>query len=471
MKGLAMIYSISTLLERGYSNSKIANELGIDRKTVRKYKKRIENGNLEPIKIERKSELDEYRDKIETLVAQNFSSVLIHKELKSLGVKATYSTIKWYVRENFKSKEAFAPMLMPPGEEVQVDFGYVGIFDGKKTWVFCMTLSYSRYSFCILVRDQKVETFIKCHREAFEYFNGVSKSVKIDNLKAGVLKFDFYEPTFQSKYKEFLEHYGSSPIACKPRTPQHKGKVESMVGYVKNNFIKSLKTNSFNEAQDGLKIWLQDANNRIHGTLKKIPSELFKEETLLPLPERRYELFDVLYRKVNNYAHISYNYNFYSVPYEYVGERVTIVKNENILRVYSELNEISLHTIVEGKGKFSTKENHKMAYKREKSTLEIEEQMREIGESAGVFLELMKQKANKYYLRSCRGILKLRDTYGKEVIEKACERALKYGNISYGAIKTICESKSYELEEKSFGTTGGFSHNLALYDRMTNEHS
>lgn len=469
MKGLAMIYSISTLLGRGYSNSKIATELGIDRKTVRKYRKRIESGNLEPIKIERKSELDEYKDKIEMLLEQGLSSVLIHKELESLGVKATYSTIKWYVRENFKTKEAFAPMLMPPGEEAQVDFGYVGIFDGKKAWVFCMTLSYSRYSFCNLVRNQSVETFIKCHREAFEYFNGVSRSVKIDNLKAGVIKFDFYEPTFQSKYKEFLEHYGSSPIACKPRTPEHKGKVESMVGYVKNNFIKSLKTDSFKEASEKLEIWLKKANSRVHGTLRKIPNELFQEENLLPLPEKRYEIFDVLYRKVSNYGHISYKYNFYSVPYQYVGKIVTVIKNENILRVYDELNEISIHPILEGKGTFSTKDNHKMPYKRDENNLEIEAQMREIGENCSEFLNLIKQKSNKSYLRSCRGILKLRDVYSKEIIEKACKRAIKYANISYDAIKNICENESYKLEEVNFGTKGGFSHNLAFYDRMTNE--
>ena len=175
MKGINVIYTIESLLKVGHSISKIARDLGVDRKTVRKYKKRIEEGNLKPIEIEKKSLLDEYKEDIGKLIEKDFSLVLIHEKLEKRGVKTSYSNVKAYAQKHFSQKEAFAPMLAAPGEEAQVDFGYVGIFDNKKTWVFCMTLSFSRYSFCKLVRDQSVETFIKCHREGFEYFGGAPK--------------------------------------------------------------------------------------------------------------------------------------------------------------------------------------------------------------------------------------------------------------------------------------------------------
>ena len=81
-----------------------------------------------------------------------------------------------------------------PGEEAQVDFGYVGLMPSlqngkkKKAWAFNMRLSYSRLDYYEIVFDQKVETFIQCHEDAFRSFGGVPKVVKIDNLKAGILE-------------------------------------------------------------------------------------------------------------------------------------------------------------------------------------------------------------------------------------------------------------------------------------------
>lgn len=66
--------------------------------------------------------------------------------------------------------------------------------------------------------------------------------VLLDNLKAGVLQPDFYEPLLQEQYSELLSHYGCAGEPCRVRTPQHKGKVESGVKYVKNNFAKGFGT-------------------------------------------------------------------------------------------------------------------------------------------------------------------------------------------------------------------------------------
>ena len=81
MKGISVIYSIETLLKQGKSISTIARILKIDRKTVRKYKKRIEAGNLEPLKNNRKSILDEHKEKIEMLLDKGYSVVLIHRDI------------------------------------------------------------------------------------------------------------------------------------------------------------------------------------------------------------------------------------------------------------------------------------------------------------------------------------------------------------------------------------------------------
>jgi transposase len=138
-----------------------------------------------------------------------------------------------------------------PWEEAQVDFGYAGytLYQGKKrkTWVFNMRLSYSRLDYYEVVYDQRVETFIQCHINAFNYFGGVPQYIKIDNLKAAILKTNFYEPIYQELYKNFAYYYGFHPLPCRIRRPNDKGKVESGINYVKNNFFSG---RNFTDEQD-----------------------------------------------------------------------------------------------------------------------------------------------------------------------------------------------------------------------------
>ena len=109
-----------------------------------------------------------------------------------------------------------------------------------KVWVFSMVLSHSHHSYSEVVLDQSVSTFIRCHIHAFEFFGGVPATVKIDNLKAGVITPSFFEPVIQHQYATFLEHYGSSPITVRIGCDQDKGKIESSIKYIKNNFLKRI---------------------------------------------------------------------------------------------------------------------------------------------------------------------------------------------------------------------------------------
>ena len=76
------------------------------------------------------------------------------------------------------------------------------------------------------------------------------------------------------------------------------------------------------------------------------------------LPSRRYELFKIEHRKVNNYAHISFKNNFYSVPYNYIGHNLIIKSNENILKIYKDTEMIAIHQICTQNGSFITKDEH-----------------------------------------------------------------------------------------------------------------
>ena len=192
-----MCITIQTLWKQRKSKSEISRLTKHDWKTVDKIIKAMDEGKLRPEKKKRQSILDPYRERILELIEAALSSVRIHEKLKELGCLAAYPTVKRYVAKIKKKENICIRFHTEPGEEAQVDFGYFGkTLDNqgklRKTWVFNMRLSYSRLDYFEKVYDQKVETFISCHINAFEYFQGVPKSIKIDNLKAAILEAHFY---------------------------------------------------------------------------------------------------------------------------------------------------------------------------------------------------------------------------------------------------------------------------------------
>ncbi len=390
MYGIDMIFTVKTLHEKGYSQRAISRELGISRKTVKKYLDKIKSEGVKVPKIEKEKVLNQYHEDIKSWYQQGLSGVLIQEKLlKEKSLKTSYATVSRYLKQ-FKTSEVYIPLLAKPGEEAQVDFGYLGRFvkDDKtvKVWVFSMVLSHSRYSYNCLVTDQSIKSFINCHIQAFEYFGAVPQTVKIDNLKAGVITPNFYEPTIQTQYADFLQYYGSAPITARVRRGQDKGKVEAGVKYVKNNFLKRIEHKDYYRLEKELSDWTNNtANKRLHGTTKKIPEQVFlsvEKQQMINLPDKRYEIYTIEKRKVNNYAHINYKNNYYSVPYIFMGEELIIKSNDNILKIYKDAEQVAIHQISTKQGEFITKDEHLPPEKQRKTFDDYLQKAQEIGEFA-----------------------------------------------------------------------------------------
>lgn len=110
-----------------------------------------------------------------------------------------------------------------------------------KTWVFVMTLSWSRHQYAEVVFDQTVETLLACHRRAFEWFGGRPNKIIVDNAKCAIVRACTYDPEAQRSYASLNEGYGVKIDAGPPHDPQDKGVVDSGVKYVKKSFM-SLRT-------------------------------------------------------------------------------------------------------------------------------------------------------------------------------------------------------------------------------------
>lgn len=169
--------------------------------------------------------------------------------VRNKGYEGSYSSVQRFV----KRLAAHAPdpivrLHFQPGDYAQVDFGSgPALLDpntgkDRKTHFFVMTLAHSRHQYAELVWDQSVATWLRCHRHAFEFFEGVPAHVVCDNLKSAITKACRYDPEVQRSYGEFARGYDFIISPCIPETPEHKGRVESGVRYVKRSFSKSPRT-------------------------------------------------------------------------------------------------------------------------------------------------------------------------------------------------------------------------------------
>ena len=241
--------------QKGQNKTQIAVSLGISRPTVRKYLKVAQTAGL--TMGSDSAELARILDEIQ-IAAKPISvspgavrqGIACHeqmiklwldepdmtaKQIKRLlaekGEVFGYTSIKRYVRELRSNSSGAVTVRLETGagDQGQVDFGQVTLQLGeikKKVWAFVMVLSYSRHRFVRFVERQDTTTWLDCHIRAFEFFNGCPKTVLLDNLKAGVVKTDLYDPTINRAYAELERHYGFVADPAKVRTPEHKGKVE-----------------------------------------------------------------------------------------------------------------------------------------------------------------------------------------------------------------------------------------------------
>ena len=281
-----------------------------------------------------RSECEPYRDEVFRKLEQGLTAQRIWQDLiDEFGFAAKYQSVRRYVaRLQQKTPQLVRRMEVAAGEEAQVDFGtgaWITTVDGKRrrTWVFRIVLSHSRKGYSEAVFQQSTEAFIGALENSFRCFGGTTRTLVIDNLKAVVKQADWYDPEIHPKLQSFAKHYGTVFLPTKPYTPEHKGKVEAGVKYVKNNGLKGREFVSLEARNEHLREWEERiADTRLHGTTKQQVRQRFEElerPTLLVLPVERFPFFHEQRRSVHRDGHIEVAKAYYSTPPEFVGRAIT----------------------------------------------------------------------------------------------------------------------------------------------------
>ena len=400
------------------------------------------------------SSLEPYRDLVEKWLEDGKERMAIYQRLvESHGYPGSYSSVRRFVNTiRPKEPDVVLRVETPPGLEAQVDFGGAGKLRNPDTGklrgahVFVMTLSFSRHMYVEFVFDQKMETWIRCHRNALHFFGGVPREIVIDNLKAAVLHHALEDPALSLPYRQMAQHYGFLIHPCRPRTPQHKGKVESGVHYVQRNLLASwdFEQMDIRQANEKAKAWCRErAGTRDHGTTHEAPLKRFVEKeqpALLPPPAEPFLLLSVVSAKVHKDSHIVVSGSFYSVPHAYVGKPVDVYIYERTLQVYDGLTLLVTHTRAASKGERITRLDHYPKHRAlylERTKEVCEEMASGIGASCHAIVGYLLAERPADNLRAAQALLSLQEKVGTERLEAACERALFFGDPRYRRVKAI----------------------------------
>ena len=393
--------TIKTLDRQGEKKTAIARTMGCHRNTVGNILKRMETIGKQT--RNKTSRFTPHQQTIKELLDKKITRRRIFEILKgSYDLKSQYDALCKYIQKEFPKKvEAFGVQESKPGETAEVDFGYLGMFPGPsgklvKTFGLAIVLTFSRLGFYAVCFDQKLETLIREVTNAFRYFGGVPKRLKVDNMKTAILKNQHYDLEYNPDFLEFAYHYNTVIVPCTPYRPQEKGTVESGIKYLQVNFIAGRVFTSASDMKGQLRDWMITyANRRIHGTTRKVPEAVFtgeEKEKLQPRPETPFAFFNRGTRTVAQNCHIHFENNYYSVPSPLVGKAVTVRWNEHLLRVIHEGEQVAFHPLAHGIGNYVTLRHHLPDYKVYSETeyqTRFENKMAVIGESAHQYFNLL----------------------------------------------------------------------------------
>ncbi|HUE15726.1 MAG TPA: IS21 family transposase [Planctomycetaceae bacterium] len=404
-----------------------------------------------------------YRELIAAKLVENLSYQRIQQDLADVGITVHYDSLRRFCRRLVRRRALPVRRIeREPGDEAQVDFGSGAPIispDGKrrKTYVFRIVLSHSRKGYSEATFTQTTDDFLRALENAFRQFGGVTKTLVIDNLKAAVAHPDWFDPELVPKVQSFCRHYGTVILPTKPYTPQHKGKVEAGVKYVKNNGLKGRTFTSLAQEQQHLHHWEATiADTRIHGTTKKQVGKVFEHverAALLPLPLEPFSNFHEAQRKVSRDGHVEVAKAYYSAPPEYLGRTVWIRWDARLVRIFNHRwEQVALHLRQEP-GRFSTLGEHLAPEKISGLERGVEYLLKRIeclGPQAHQWAQAMLGARGIEGTRVLQGLASLAKKHSVETLEKACETALSYGAYRLRTLRQLLKRQAMPQTSLAF---------------------
>ena len=467
---MAEVQAILALARTGWSNRHIARQLGVDRETVGRHLRLSSQGDSKPASappgstgapLGSVSAASPWREVILQRLEAGLTARRIYQDLYcDHGYAGSYYSVRRLIKKlSAVSPAPFRRMECEPGAEAQVDFGRgapIVAADGrrKSTWVFRIVLSHSRKGYAEAVYRQTTDDFLRSLENAFAHFGGVPRTLVIDNLRAAVSRADWFDPELCPKVRSFAEHYGIAILPTKPYTPRHKGKIERGIGYVKGNALKGRTFASLADQNEHLLNWETTvADTRIHGTTRRQVKEVFEQmekPALLPLPVSRFDLFQEALRSVHRDGHVEIKGAYYSVPPEFLGQRLWARWDGRTVRLLDQkMCPVAIH-VQRPPGTFSTQAVHILPEKIsgiERGTSWMLRRVEYIGPHATQWAQSMLQNRGIEGVRVLLGLLSLTNKHSRRSVEEACRIAQGHGAYHLRSLRQLIEQQAPAVQQ------------------------
>lgn len=384
-----------------------------------------------------------------------------------------YSQFCFYIQKDEEKRRATMHIPRKPGEQVEVDWAGdpARIIDpdtGEITeaWLFIGVMSYSMYSYVEAFINEKQKAWITAHVHMYEYFGGVARILVPDNCLTAVYHTgDWYTPALNTTYHELAEHYGTAIIPARVRKPKDKPGAEGTVRNVSTWITAALRNEQFfslSELNAAIREKLEQFNAKPFQKKEGSRLSLFLGEEmplLATLPATRFELSDWKTATVQFNYHIAVDKMYYSVPYQYIKNKVDVRITETTIEIFINHNRIASHKRLYGRpGQYSTQIEH-MPEDHQKYLEWNGDRFRKWAHQIGshtyevVNSLLTSGRVEQQSYRSCMGLLKLAERYSPQKLEAACQKALSYScSPSYKSIKNLIVTlKDDEIQDDNEG--------------------
>lgn len=382
------------------------------------------------------------------------------------GVEVSYNTLRRYVQRELGHGGPRVTVRLadtPPGEEAQLDFGHLGwlVVDGKrrKLWALIVTLSFSRYMFVWPTLTQTVRDVCEGLDAAWRFFGGVPKRAVLDNASSMVTVPNPQAPTVQRGFQEYAQARGLFLDPARVRRPQDKGRVENAVPYVRERWCDGETLLDLADARRSAERWCREvAGQRVHGTTRQVPADVFAREEkphLIPPPSMPFDVPVWSQAKVHPDHHVQVARALYSVPTAYIGRTLDVRLDAKMVKLYAGAELVKVHARVEP-GKRSTDPDDypktKTAYAL-RSVDAVISAAQQRGEHVGAFAaKLLSGPLPWVRMRQAQALIRLCDRHGDERVNAVCARAIAFEVYEVPRLERLL--KQAQLAEADCGEPG-----------------
>lgn len=399
--------------------------------------------------------LDPYRRFIIDTLGQypRITATRLFHMLLDRGYEGSVGTLRRYVKRvrPLPRQEAFFRLTTLPGEQAQVDwasFGKIQIGRSQRSLsCFVMVLCWSRATFARFTLDQTLESFMRCHVEAFESFRGVPRECLYDNLKSVVLERQGALIRFHPQILQLAGHYHFAPKPVGVARGNEKGRVERRIRDLRESFFAARRFSGIDDLNRQLDQWVErvaHARNVPGDDTRSVARALEEERPrLLGLPAHPLSCDLIKPIRSGKTPYVRFDGNDYSIPHTLVRKPLTLVASHTTVRLLDGEAEVARHSRSWDKHRQIESEAHLAGLAEEKRKARSHRGRNRLSAScpsATAFLETIALHGGHLGGTTAR-LLRLLDQYGAAAVEGAIQEAHARGAFAAQSVAHILDQR------------------------------